>query len=238
MPIALRSEARPWQGSGWRAVEAQHKNATIALTQGNADDQAILEGIIDDVKPSLPKEAVDLHFLLSTPFRYLPPPPAGSRFRGRFDPAVFYGAEDTRTACAEAGYWRLRFWMDSEALSARSAAMQMTLFEFHGATQALLDLTLPPLNAKRKVWTHSSDFTKTQEIAALARKAGIEMIRSESVRNNPDGRCLTILTPAVFKAVANPFQPQMLTWSLFIQPPNLVVWQRELSGDMYRFEYA
>jgi hypothetical protein len=128
--------------------------------------------------------------------------------------------------------------MDSEALSARSAAMQMTLFEFYGATQALLDLTLPPLNAKRKVWTHSSDFTKTQEIAALARKAGIEMIRSESVRNNPDGRCLTILTPAVFKAVANPFQPQMLTWSLFIQPPNLVVWQRELSGDMYRFEYA
>ena len=157
MPTALRSEARSWQGSGWRAVEAQHKNATIALAMGNEVDQAVLEDIIDAVKPALPQEAASLHFLLSTPFRYLPPPPSGSRFRGRFDPAVFYGSEDVRTACAEAGYWRLRFWMDSEALAVKSTSMQMTLFEFHGATRALLDLTLTPFKTHRKEWIHSSD---------------------------------------------------------------------------------
>lgn len=238
MPIAPQLEFHAWQGSGWRAVEAQHKNATMALARGDEHDQAVLEDIIEGVKPSLPKEAQGLYFLLSTPFRYLPPPPAGSRFRGRFDPAVFYGAEDIKTACGEAGYWRLRFWMDSEGLASQSTTMAMTLFEFHGATQALLDLTLPPFKAQQKAWIHSSDYTKTQELAARARKAGIEIIRSESVRNAPEGRCLTILTPAVFKAVAEPFRHQTQTWNLFIQPPNLAVWQRDLNGDRFRFEYA
>lgn len=205
---------------------------------GNVTDQGILEDIIEGIKPPLPKEAVGLHFLLSTPFRYLPPPPSGSRFRGRFDPAVFYGAEDIKTACAEAGYWRLRFWLDSEALASQSASMQMTLFEFHGATQRLLDLTLPPFKAQRKAWIDSSDYAKTQELATRARHEGIEMFRSESARNSPDGRCLTLLTPTVFRAVVEPFQHQMQTWGLFIQPPNLVVWQRELNGNAFRFEYA
>ncbi|KAF0166635.1 MAG: hypothetical protein FD157_583 [Rhodocyclaceae bacterium] len=237
MPTALLPEARPWQGSGWRAVEAQHKNATIALTKGNLGDQTVLEEIIEEVKPTLPTAAQGLYFLLSTPFRYLAPPPLGSRFRGRFDPAVFYGAENVKTACAEAGYWRLRFWMDSEGLASQSATMQMTLFEFHGATQAMLDLTSPPFKAQRKAWIHSSDYTKTQELAARARQAGIEMIRSESVRNGPEGRCLTILTPAVFRAVAEPFRHQMTTWSLFIRPPNRVVWQWELNGERFQFDY-
>lgn len=238
MPTALRPEAHPWKGSGWRAVEAQHKNATIALAMGNVAEQAVLEDIIDSVKPALLPDAEGLHFLLSTPFRYLPPPPSGSRFRSRFDPAVFYGSEDRKTACAEAGYWRLRFWMDSEALAVKSTSMQMTLFEFHGATTALLDITQPPLVANRKDWMHHSDYRATQDLASQARKEGIEMIRSESVRNSPEGRCLTILSPAVFKAVARPYRNNQQTWSLFLQPPNLVVWLRDLGGDPYRFEYA
>jgi hypothetical protein len=48
VPIALQPEARPWAGSGWRAVKAQHKNATITLTHGNIRRQAILEDIIED----------------------------------------------------------------------------------------------------------------------------------------------------------------------------------------------
>ena len=238
MPIALLPEARPWQGSGWRAVEAQHKNATLALTMGNVIDQGILEDIIEDAKPLLPKAAKGLHFLLGTPFRYLPPPPSGSRFRGRFDPAVFYGAEDIETACAEAGYWRLRFWLDSTALASLSASIQMTLFEFHGVTQLHLDLTLPPFRTQRKAWIHPSDYGKTQELAARARHESIEMLRSESARNSPDGRCLAILAPAVFRAVAEPFQGREQTWGLFIRPPNLVVWQRDLTGDAFSFEYA
>lgn len=237
MPTALRREARPWQGSGWRAVEAQHKNATIALVRGNLAQQAILEDIIDDVKPRLPDAAQGLHFLLATPFRHQSPPPSGSRFRRREDPGVFYGAEQTRTACAESGYWRLRFWMDSEGLAKRSASVPMTLFEFHGATGAYLDLTKAPLAKRRDAWTHPSDYRQTQALASQARDAQIEIIRYESVRDPDDGRCLAVLTPAVFKAVAEPFRHRQQSWSLFIQPPDLTVWQRGLDGDGFEFRF-
>ncbi|HTJ97012.1 MAG TPA: RES family NAD+ phosphorylase [Rhodocyclaceae bacterium] len=233
----LRAAAKARELSGWRVVEAQHKNATIALVQGNAAEQAVLEDIIESVKPRLPIEAEGLHYLLSTPFRYLSPPPSGSRFRSRFDPAVFYGAEDVTTACAEAGYWRLRFWLDSAALAGKSTSMQMTLFEFHGATSMLLDLTATPFKAKRRIWTDPDNYTETQRLALEARAQGIEVIRSESARNGPKGRCLTLLTPAVFKAVKEPFRHQQQTWSLFLQPPNLTVWQRDLTGDRFNVTY-
>lgn len=71
----------------------------MQLVGHSLDDQRLLE----ESKPPLPPEAQDLPWLLSTPFRY-PPPPGDSRFRGPDDPAVFYGAEHKITACAEAGY--------------------------------------------------------------------------------------------------------------------------------------
>lgn len=119
-PTALRSEAHPWIGSGWRAVEAQHKNATIALTHGSLQRQSVLEDIIEEVKPKLP--------------------------------------------------------------------------------------------------------------LAAARSGNVEMIRYESVRN-PEGRCLAIMTPEVFKAVREPFRHQQQNWHLFIEPPGHTVWQRSLDGD-------
>jgi hypothetical protein len=95
----------------WRAVEAQHRVSTMVLVD-TLDEQALLEHILDDSKPVLPSAQRSLHYLLFTPFRY-PPLPNGSRFRGPFDPGVFYGAEAIRTACAELGYWRWRLLRDS-----------------------------------------------------------------------------------------------------------------------------
>jgi hypothetical protein len=239
MPIALRPEVRPWEGSGWRAVEAQHRNATIALTRGDRNRQALLEEIIEEqAKPALPANAAGLHFLLATPFRYRSPPPDGSRFRGRHDPGVFYGAESVKTACAEAGYWRLRFWMDSEGLRTKAASLPMTLFEFHGATHASLDLTRPPFLARRKLWTQPGDYGETQALAQGARAEGVELIRYESVRHPVDGRCLAILSPAVFRAVAEPYRHQQQSWSLFLGPPDLIVWQRNLDGDSFEFRFT
>ena len=62
----------------WRAVEAQHRVATLRLVDDQAE-QAVLEQLLEASKPPLPPHADRLHFLLSTPFRYLPPWP--SRFR-------------------------------------------------------------------------------------------------------------------------------------------------------------
>lgn len=238
MPIALQPEALPWEGSGWRAVEAQHKNATLALAHGNLHRQALLEDIIDEAKPALPAVATGLHFLLATPFRYQPPPPDGSRFRRKNDPGVFYGAESVKTACAEAGYWRFRFWMDSEGLCTKPTALPMTLFEFYGATTMCLYLTRPPFVDNRENWIHPSDYRATQALAAAARDEGIEVIRYESVRNPINGHCLAILSPEVFRAVAEPYRHQQQSWSLFIEPPCSIVWQRSLDGDQFEITFT
>ncbi|MFZ5512723.1 MAG: RES family NAD+ phosphorylase [Pseudomonadota bacterium] len=195
--------------------------------------------IIKEAKPALPPDAQRLHFLSATPFRYASRPPAGSRFRQREDSGVLYGAEDVPTACAEAGYWRLRFWLDSEGLRARPTSLPMTLFEFHGgATQAALDLTKPPLVARREDWIQPDDYRASQALAAEAREIPAELIRYESVRDGPDGRCLAILAPWVFRAVREAYQHNQQCWSLFLQPPGLTVWQRELDGTNFEFRFG
>ena len=234
-PTALGSEARPWKGSGWRAVEAQHQVASLRLVGGNLADQALLESLLDEAKPPVPAALDGLHWLLATPFRYRPPG-SGSRFRGRNDPGVFYGAEDRRTACAEAGYWRLRFWLDSEGLAGRPALLELTLFGFHGATRRSLDLTKEPLVADRACWTDRNDYSATQALATQARAAAIGLLRYESARD-PAGICLAVLDPGVFRAVAEPYRHEQQTWHLWLGPPGEVVWQRQLDRESFRFSF-
>lgn len=236
-PTALASEARPWLGKGWRAVEAQHRVATMTLVRGDLADQSLLEDILEEAKPVLPRDAKGLHWLLATPFRYWPKPPSGSRFRARTDPGVFYGADDEKTACAECGYWRLRFWMDSEGLASREASIPITLFEFHGATPRALDLTQPPLADDHARWTDPVDYSATQNLAGAARQAAIELIRYQSVRH-PEGRCLAILTPRVFNDVDEAFRNVQHSWTLWLKPPGLTIWQRELTTESHVFAYS
>lgn len=234
-PTALASEFVGWQGSGWRAVEAQHKVATMGLVHGDVGAQIVLEDILEEVKPVLPPDVEGLHWLLATPFRYRPLP-GGSRFRRREDPGVFYGAEERETACAEAGYWRLRFWNESAFLGQQPKSIPVTLFEFRAATRCALDLTLPPLVKDRARWTHPDDYSATQGLANAARQANAEALRYESVRR-PGGRCLAILSPGVFRSVAEPFASNQQSWSLLINPPHQLVWQRELSQECQTFDF-
>lgn len=234
-PTALASEARPWRGSAWRAVEAQHQVATMRLTRGRLRDQALLEDILDSVKPPQAPGTERLHWLLATPFRY-PPPPHGSRFRRPFEPGVFYAAEDRRTACAEAGYWRWRFWRDSAGLRERSAIVTLTLFQCHAATDRALDLTLPPLAAKHDAWTDKRDYSATQALAEQARAANLHCLRYESARR-PAGYCVAFLNPRVFRGVRRPFRDRQQNWSLLIVPPNRTVWQRPLAREQWAFDW-
>lgn len=234
-PTALESELADWEGSGWRAVEAQHKVATMGLVRGNVGAQIVLEDILEEVKPVLPPEVDGLHWLLATPFRYWPLP-GGSRFRRREDPGVFYGAEERETACAEAGYWRLRFWNESTFLSQQSKSIPVTLFEFHAGTNRALDLSKPPLVDDRSLWMLPDDYSATQALAYNARQANGEMVRYESVRHL-DGRCLAILSPAAFRSVAEPYRNNQQSWNLLINPPHQLVWQRELSQECWTFDF-
>ena len=235
-PTALASEAGRWAGSGWRAVEAQHQVATLRLARGNLQDQRLLEDILDAAKPPAAGAAGDLHWLLATPFRYRPPL-GGSRFRARSDPGVFYGAQDRPTACAEAGYWRLRFFRDSAGLVGESATVQLTLFEFHAASDRALDLTTAAFADTRAALTHPDDYTASQALAGQARDVGIDLIRYGSVRLAA-GVCLALLTPDPFRQVVEPYRNDHQTWQLTLLPPARVVWERELHAERWEFLYG
>lgn len=232
---ALASEARPWDGRGWRAVEAQHRIATMTLVGGRIAEQAVLESILEEAKPALPAATGTLHWLLATPFRYRPLF-GGSRFRRRGDPGVFYGAENRATACAESGYWRLRFWQDSAGLSGQSTTVELSLFEFHASTALSVDLTRPPLDVDRPSWIDPIDYGATQTLAETARAAGIEAIRYESARL-ANGVCLALLAPQVFARVRRPYRDVQQTWSFTLLPPDRVVCQRHLGTESYAFSF-
>jgi hypothetical protein len=193
-PHALESEARAYARVLWRVVEAQHTASTMRLTE-SLEEQAVLEAVLEESKPALPPNVRRLHYLFATPFRYRPH--SGSRFRAPFDAGVWYGAEALRTALAEKSYWRLRFLLDSPG-TPDLRPVPHTAFEAAVRTAACVDLTRKPFARDRAVWTARTSYTGTQEFAALARAAHIQLIRYQSVRDPQQGACAAVLDPAAF----------------------------------------
>jgi len=224
-PRAVASETLRTRRRLWRAVEAQHIASTLRLVT-NVEEQLLLERLLDRSKPPLPSEATDLHYLLSTPFRYSSP--IGSRFRAPADSGIWYGAEAQRTACAELGFWRWRFLIDSDALQAIGPSPQ-TVFRA-GIDGRLVDLTRSPFKKSRAEWTHPDDYGPTQGFARVAHQAAVDAIRYESVRDPEHGAAVAVLRPSCFK----PRKPlEQHTWFLTVRRA-AVIWQRE--GETFEFD--
>lgn len=217
----------------WRAVEAQHVVSTQRLIPPDATDptgrQDLLERILEEAKPPMAPGTDGLHYLLATPFRY-PPPPWGSRFRAWPDPGILYAALERRTACAEMGYWRWRFVVDSEGLSDLPASPQ-TVFQI-GARGTAIHLDRPPLDSRAAAWTSPDDYTATQLLGREARAVGIELIFYTSVRDREAGTCVAVLDPKALKP-RRPVSQQ--TWYLTITPTS-VIWQRHGERFVFGFE--
>jgi hypothetical protein len=209
----------------WRAVEAQHIASTLRLV-ASVEEQILLERLLDQSKPPLPPDAGELHYLLATPFRYSSP--IGSRFRASAESGIWYGAEAPRTACAELGYWRWRFLVDSDALETLGPSPQ-TVFRA-GIDGRLIDLTEPPFKRARAQWTRPDDYDPTQGFARVVRQADIDAIRYESVRDPDHGPAVAVLRPACFK----PRKPlEQHTWFLTVRR-TAVIWQCE--GQTFEFD--
>jgi hypothetical protein len=227
-PTAVKSNSAPLRCGLWRAVEAQHRVSTIALVD-TLEEQTLLEQLLESSKPSLPPEAQGKHYLLTTPFRY-PPPPHGSRFRGPIDPGVFYGANEIRTACAELGYWRWRFLMDCPALEAIDSRPQ-TVFHTNISTDAV-DLRQTPFVTDAARWTHRNDYQYCQQFASVVRQAAVGAICYESVRDPRKGGCVAVLDP---QALANPPE-EIQTWLLSVARRR-IFWHRDSPIHPETFEF-
>lgn len=227
-PTALAAEARRWSGEAWRMVEAQHAAATMKLVD-SAEEQLLLEDLLESAKPPLPVAARGLHYLLATPFRY-PPLPTGSRFRAAGEPGVFYAADRLPTACAELGYWRWRFLRDAPALTRIDAVAHTG---FRAAIRALsIDLRTPPLVRDAARWVDPGSYVATQELARRTREAGVEAIRYASVRDPHHGGCVALLTPAGFSSKSPRGATQ--TWWLSVQQER-AIWIRGAVRMQFEF---
>lgn len=194
----------------WRAVEAQHVVSTMRVVD-TLQEQRVLEAVLDRAKPPLRDELHGLHYLLAAPFRYRPQPP-GSRFRGVEDAGVFYGAEQVRTACAEAAWWRWRGFVREAPGLPPMPPVGFTIFPVR-VSGATLDLRRPPLDRDRAAWTHPSNYGATQAFARTAREAQMALIVYESVRDPQRGANVAVLRAGAF----GPFTPtDGQSWQLLL----------------------
>ncbi len=208
--VALASEFRRFNGLCWRLVEAQHAVSTLKLTD-TLSEQALLEELVENSKPIIPPECRHLHFLLATPFRYVPYP-NGSRFRRAGDsPGVYYASEQPSTAIAEMAFYRLLFFAESPDTPWPADAAEYTAFYAEILTACLLDLQQQPLDADRAIWTHLTNYEGCQDFADAARAVETEVLRYESVRDPNKGNNLAVL---VCRAFANPAPFNRQTWRM------------------------
>lgn len=211
-PKWMTQQRRVARRQVWRAVEAQHQVATMSLVD-NLDEQLLLEQMLETSKPPLPQTA-STDYLLTTPFRYTSAYP--SRFRRPNESGVWYGAEDLSTACAEVGYWRWRFLMDSAGLDGKEVRAELTIFQARVHGQCL-DLTAPPWNALERVWSHPTDYRGCHSLAEQARTGGVHWLRYRSVRW-PKGMCAAALSPT---ALDRPHPERIQTWRCRISAEQL-----------------
>jgi len=209
-PDALSSEAVSLEGKYWRMVEAQHRVSTLKVVD-TLDEQSLLEDLIEETKPQIPLECRHLHYLLATPFRYGSVYPHGSRFRraGRTK-GVYYAAETMMTAVSEMAFYRLLFFAESPAIPWPHDAAEYTAFAAAIRCARAVDLTRPPLDRDDATGAHPTDYAACQNIADVARGAGLEAIRYRSARN-PNGANIALLTCRGF-AKPKPIEPQ--TWRI------------------------
>lgn len=191
------SRLRPFSNRAWRAVEAQHIVATRKLVD-SAEEQEILEGMIDRSKPPAPRgpEFAGLHYLLSTPFRY-PPLPHGSRFGTRSERSIWYGATGLRGVFAEVAYYRLLF-LEGTGAPLDRVEVELSAFDVPVRTRRGIDLTAEPFSAFRSRISSPTDYGATQELGSRMREAGAQAFRYVSARDREAGTNIGVFTQRAF----------------------------------------
>ena len=240
---AAAAEPRRMGGEVLRLVESQEQVATSRLVATLAE-QELLEAMLEASKPPRPARTAQLDYLLATPFRY-PPLRHGSRFGGRHEPSLFYGARTLTTVLAESAYYRFVFWHGMTAPPAAKLDTQHTLFGVQWRTAHGLRLQAPPFDAHRAQLADPADRVaddqpqlqrdrqrrrqrreRQQQQHALGtamRAAGVEAFEFVSARDAAGGLNVALFTP---KALTKK------------QPAWQEAWLCELTGVHVRFRAA
>jgi hypothetical protein len=201
------SRVSPLALTAWRVVEAQHQVSTRRLVD-TLEEQAILEQIVDEVKPSPPSGDgfKGLHYLLSTPFRH-PPLRHGSHFGSAAERSLWYGAGKVETSLAEKAYYQLLFVEGTKA-DLRNLSCDWSAFSADIATARGIDLTSGAFDGFRSVLASPTSYAATQPLGSAMRAAGVVAIVFASARCPQKGNAVGLFEPAF----ANPDPGELQTW--------------------------
>ena len=188
-------QVRPVAGTLYRLVESQEQVATLGYVD-TLEEQALLESMLEEVKPPYPEGTGKLHYLLKTPFRY-PPLKWGSRFGRRHEPSLFYAGRAVEPTLAEAAYYRFVFWysMAGDPPSDRIRS-EHTLFSARYNTDQGIALQDAPFNRHEAILRHPSSYADCQALGTAMRDAGIEAFEYRSARDPDAGICVALFSPA------------------------------------------
>lgn len=191
----------------WRGVETQYIAASMKLVD-SFEAQDMLEQMLEDHKPPLPLPGSGKHYLLLSPFRYVPA--HSSRFRPGGRPGLWYGSSTLEGACTEIAYWRHRFHLDAQALAGETLTTELTFYVC--AVEGLaINLMQPPWAGVSHLWRHPHDYTATHQVADAAADAGIEWIQYESVRA-PSHALAAVLAPNALRSSRRQVENSRQEW--------------------------
>ncbi len=182
-----------------RMVESQEQVATNTLVD-SLEEQALLEEMLEAGKPPLPASTWNLHYLLSTPFRY-PPLRHGSRFGQRHEPSLFYAALDWSAALAETAYYRFVFWsgMTAPPIDGQLTT-EHTAFGARYHVRRGLRLQAAPFLDDQDSLMHPRDYRATQALGQQLREFGLDGFEYRSTRDPEQGINLALFHSGCFAA--------------------------------------
>jgi hypothetical protein len=166
-------------------VETQEYAATTSLVD-DLEEQATLEQVLDDFKPKYADGTQDLHYLISTPFRY-PPLKYGSRFGAITEPSYFYASESIQVCLAEAAFYRFYLIDGTETPFPKMIQSEHSLFFVQAFSSNTLDLTQISNEYTQKQLTDPGSYSLTQKVGINARKGGADVLRYFSARSQVQG---------------------------------------------------
>ena len=212
-----------------RVVESQEQIASNSLVD-NLEEQAALEFMLEDNKPSLLDACRNLDYLLATPFRY-PPLKYGSRFGSRKKPSLFYGSHTLTTAFAETAYYRFLFWrgMTTTPPSGKFVT-QHTVFGIKYSTKHGIKLQNHPFSDYENYLLNLSDYSATQILASELRDFGVNAIEYRSARDIDHGINVALFHPSALACIKPLYQEQWLC-----DTNGINVTFNSAAGNIYQF---
>lgn len=194
------NQIHPLQARVIRIVESQEQAATMVLVD-NAEEQYVLEQLLDRSKPPQPIGTEAYHYLIWTPFRY-PPLPYGSRFGQRTQRGIFYGSLTETTALAECAYYRYVFLAGlSIPLPSERLNTEHTTFEVQVETAYGLNLDATPFDAHSHTISDPLSYAASQLLGVAMRAAGVAAFSYRSARDFQTGINFGALTHTAIKSL-------------------------------------